>query len=75
MSSGRSTSSSAASRRARRSFDAVVAPAVSAELLPALRLADRLSEFPVVGGNGFELLPEYDAAIARIVAEVDGAQR
>lgn len=57
------------------SFDAVVAPAVSAELLPALRLADRLSEFPVVGGNGFELLPDYDAAIARIMAEIDAAQR
>ena len=45
------------------------------ELLPALRLADQLSEFPVVGGNRFELLPVYDAAIDRIVAEVDGAQR
>lgn len=57
------------------SFDAVVAPAVSPELLPALRLADRLSEFPVVGGNAFELLPIYDEAIDRIVAEVDGARR
>jgi cardiolipin synthase len=57
------------------SFDAVVAPVVSAELLPALRLADRLSEFPVVGGNVFELLPDYDAAIDRIVAEVENARR
>ena len=61
--------------RARRPFDATVAPAVSPELLPALRLADQLSEFPVVGGNRFELLPVYDAAIDRIVAEVDGARR
>ncbi len=53
---------------------AAPAPAVSKELLPALRLAEQLSEFPVVGGNHFELLPLYDAAIDRIVAEVDGAQ-
>jgi cardiolipin synthase len=57
------------------SFDATVAKAVSPELLPALRLADQLSEFPVVGGNRFELLPVYDAAIDRIVGEVNGAQR
>ena len=57
------------------SFDATVADAVSPELLPALRLADQLSEFPVVGGNRFELLPVYDAAIDRIIAEVNGAQR
>jgi cardiolipin synthase len=57
------------------SFDATVAAAVSPELMPALRLADQLSEFPVVGGNRFELLPVYGAAIERVVAEVDGARR
>ncbi len=57
------------------SFDATVCEVVSPELLPALRLADQLSEFPVVGGNHFELLPVYDAAIDRIIAEVNGAQR
>jgi phosphatidylserine/phosphatidylglycerophosphate/cardiolipin synthase-like enzyme len=57
------------------SGEAVVAPAVSPELLPALRLAEQLSEFPVVGGNHFELLPVYDAAIDRIVADVDAAQQ
>ena len=57
------------------SFDATVDRAVSPELMPALRLADALSEFPVVGGNRFTLLPEYDAAIDRVVAEVDGAQK
>lgn len=56
------------------SGEAVAAPAVSPELLPALRLAERLSEFPVVGGNAFELLPVYDAAIDRIISEVDAAQ-
>ena len=56
-------------------FDAGVAHAVPPELLPALRLADQLSEFPVTGANHFELLPEYGAAIDRIVADVEGAQR
>jgi len=57
------------------SFDAEVAKAISPELLPALCLADQLSEFPIVGGNAFELLPHYDAAIDSIVGEVDGAKR
>jgi cardiolipin synthase len=57
------------------SFDAEVFKSVPPELLPALRLADQLSEFPIVSGNTFELLPHYDAAIDRLIAEVDGAQR
>ena len=57
------------------SGDALFEPAVSPELLPALRLAEQLSEFPLVGGNRFELLPVYDTAVDRIVAEVEGAQR
>jgi cardiolipin synthase len=55
--------------------EVVVEPAVAPELLPALRLAEKLSEFPVLGGNQFELLPVYDAAIDRIIADVDAAQR
>jgi cardiolipin synthase len=57
------------------SFEAEVGDAISPELLPALRLADRLSEFPIVGGNAFELLPSYDAAIDRIIGEVESAKR
>jgi cardiolipin synthase A/B len=53
----------------------VAAPPVAQELLPALRLAEQLSEFPVAGGNRFELLPVYDAAIDSIIADVDSAQR
>ncbi len=56
-------------------FDAGVAHAVTPELLPALRLADQLSEFPVIGGNRFDLLPVYGAALDRIAADVDGATR
>lgn len=55
-------------------FEAEFRDAVSPELLPALRLAEQLSEFPIVGGNRFELLPQYEAAIDRIVREVEGAQ-
>jgi len=54
--------------------EVVVAPEVSPELLPALRLAEQLSEFPVVGGNRFELLPAYDAAIDSVIADVDAAE-
>jgi cardiolipin synthase len=57
------------------SFAATVARAVSPELLPALRLADRLSEFPAVGGNRFTLLPAYDAAIDAIVADIEASSR
>jgi cardiolipin synthase len=57
------------------SFETEVGEAVSPELLPALRLADRLSEFPIVGGNRFELLPRYEAAIDRVIGEVERAQR
>ena len=42
---------------------------------PALALAVRLSEFPSVEGNRFELLPDYEPAIARLVADIDGAKR
>ena len=43
--------------------------------LPALQLAAQLSEFPPVEGNRFELLPDYDPAIARLVADIDAARR
>jgi cardiolipin synthase len=56
-------------------FESTIANAVSPELVPALRLANQLSEFPVIGGNRFLLLPEYDAAIARVIADIDGARR
>jgi len=56
-------------------FETTIARAASPELVPALRLADRLSEFPMVGGNRFALLPRYEEAIAAIVAEVDRARR
>ncbi len=56
-------------------LDAELTRIVAPELAPAARLADELSEFPPVGGNDFELLPHYDAAIERIVEEIGQAQR
>jgi cardiolipin synthase A/B len=41
---------------------------------PALELAAQLSEFPPVEGNRFELLPDYEPAIARLVADIDAAK-
>jgi cardiolipin synthase len=41
---------------------------------PGLELAARLSEFVPLDGNRFELLPDYDPAIARLVADIDGAR-
>jgi cardiolipin synthase len=48
---------------------------IAGPLAPAAELAARLSEFAVVDGNRFELLPAYDAALERLVAEIDGASR
>ena len=51
------------------------ARAISGPLAPPLQLAARLSEFGIVAGNRFELLPVYDAALDRLIAEIDGATR
>jgi cardiolipin synthase len=48
-------------------------PPLPPEFSPALDLAESLSEFSVVGGNCFELLPDYDPAIDRLVAEIEAA--
>lgn len=56
-------------------FNAGMAHVAAPELLPALRLADQLSEFPLIGGNSFELLPDYSQAIDRIITDIDSAQR
>lgn len=39
------------------------------------RLAETLGKLPAVGGNRFELSDEYDAGIARLVRDIDGAAR
>lgn len=44
-----------------------------AELWPALDLTAALSSFPVVGGNRFELIHDYQAALDHLVAGIDAA--
>lgn len=41
---------------------------------PEIRLATKLGGFPAVGGNCVELLDDYDAAIAQLIADIDGAK-
>lgn len=43
-------------------------------LLPAARLAARLAHFQPLGGNAVELLTDYDDAIGRLIADIDGAR-
>ncbi len=70
---GESTAASRAAGRPSRDDPARALRSLAAELVPAVRLADRLSEFPLTSGNAFTLLPHYDAAIERIVDEIAGA--
>ncbi len=51
------------------------ARAIAGPLAPPMQLAARLSEFAVVDGNRFELLPVYDAALDRLIAEIEAATR
>ncbi len=46
-----------------------------AQLWPALDLIRSLSSFPIVGGNRFELIHDYQGALDRLVAAIDAAQR
>jgi cardiolipin synthase A/B len=46
---------------------------VDAQRQPIATLVERLGGLPVLDGNSVELLPEYNAAIDRIVADIDQA--
>jgi cardiolipin synthase len=68
------------SRRVRESggayFDPhVVQPDLPANFRDVVRLAANLGDFPILGGNSVELLPDYDASIERLVTEINGASR
>ena len=49
--------------------------ALPAGLDGVARLAHALAEFPVVGGNRFELLPDYAAAHERLLQDIRNARR
>ena len=48
--------------------------AVPGEVPEVSELAERLGDLPAVGGNGLELIEDYDAGIARLIADIDGAK-
>jgi cardiolipin synthase len=50
-------------------------PDLPPEFLPAVRLAENLGDFPILGGNHVELLPDYYDAIGRLVADIQAARR
>ncbi|HVS37932.1 MAG TPA: phospholipase D-like domain-containing protein, partial [Gemmataceae bacterium] len=49
-------------------------PDLPSEFLQAVRLAENLGDFPIVGGNYVELLPDYDTSIDRLVADIRAAR-
>jgi cardiolipin synthase len=48
-------------------------PDVGPALSQAVSLAEQLGGSPILGGNAVELLADYDATIARLAADIDGA--
>jgi cardiolipin synthase len=51
----------------------VTHPDLPAEFEQAVKLAENLGDFHILGGNRVELLADYDGAIDRLVADIDGA--
>jgi cardiolipin synthase len=56
----------------------VLAPYITRPDLPtafqhAIELAENLGDFPILSGNRVELLPDYEGALTRLVADIDAA--
>jgi cardiolipin synthase A/B len=49
-------------------------PTVPEYFAQAVTLAENLGDFPIVQGNTVELLPDYDASIARLIDDIDSAR-
>jgi cardiolipin synthase len=49
-------------------------PEVGPALSQAVTLAENLGHSPILGGNGVEILVDYDATIARLVEDIERAQ-
>ena len=41
---------------------------------PAVRLAEKLGDLPILGGNTVEILSDYDVIVDRLVADIDAAR-
>ena len=52
----------------------VINPELPAHLTHLPALAEKLGEFEVFGGNAIELIADYDAAIDRLIADIDDAE-
>jgi cardiolipin synthase len=63
------------SPQAARRFGAAEPAVLSPRLDGIARLAHALAEFPVVGGNRFELLPDYAGAHERMLDDIRSARR
>lgn len=50
-------------------------PALPDRFEPVVRLAESLGEFLPTQGNEVELIDDYEGAVARLVADIDGASR
>lgn len=50
-------------------------PSLPADYQHAILLAKNLGKMPIVGGNQVELLPDYDAAVDRLVSDIDESLR
>ena len=50
------------------------APVDLGDVAPLAALAEKLGHLPAVGGNGVELIDDYDAVLARLVADIDAAE-
>lgn len=48
-------------------------PPVGPTAMPAARLAGRVGSLPILDGNSIELIAEYQAALARLAADIDNA--
>jgi cardiolipin synthase len=49
-------------------------PEVGPALSQAVTLAENLGGSPILGGNAVELLADYNGTIARLIADIEGAQ-
>ncbi len=49
-------------------------PAQDPNVAPAVVLAEKLGDLPILGGNHAEILSEYDEIVDRLVADIDAAR-
>ena len=58
----------------RLSFPEVLQPDIEAALQPVVRLAEKLGQLPILGGNDAEFISETEILFARMVRDIDEAK-